>query len=98
MSEREQEVFLPEEVDEQIDEYLAPSPVNKQLLDTAAQDTIQALQHHFAPPDQDAALQRVWQRFEQKRTTMRRRDRAKPCATHQQERRYRMKQVNSRKE
>ena len=98
MVEREREVFLPEEVDEQIDEYLAPSPMNKQLLDTAAQDTIQALQRHFAPPEQDAALQRVWQRFEQKRTTMRKREPAKPRATPQQERRYRMKQVASRKE
>src|SRR5260370_26804312 len=98
MAEREQEVFLPEEVDEQIDEYLAPSPMNKQLLDTAAQDTIKALQRHFTPPEQDAALQRVWQRFEQRRTTMHKRERAKPRATPQQERRNRMKQVASRKE
>ena len=98
MAEREQEVFLPEEVDEQIDAYLVPSPMNKQSLDKSAQDAVQALQGHFAPPEQDAALQRVWQRFEQRRTTIRKRERAKPRATTQQERRYRMKQVASRKE
>src|SRR5579859_7045599 len=98
MEDHEQQVFLPEEVDEQIDEYLAPSPMKKQLLDTAARDTVQALQRHFAPPGQDAALQRVWQRFEQRRTTIRYREQAKPRATTQQERRYPMKQVASRKE
>ncbi len=82
MAEHEQNVFLPEEVDEQIGEY-----------HTAAQDTIQALQRHFAPAEQDAALQRVWQRFEQRRTTMHKHERAQPRATPQQERRYRMKQV-----
>jgi len=92
MAEREQEVFLPQEVDEQIDEYLAPSPLHKQSLDPAAQDTVQALQRHFAPAEQDAALQRVWQRFEQRRATLRPRERAQPRATAQQERRDRMKQ------
>jgi outer membrane protein assembly factor BamB len=92
MAEHEQEVFLPEEVDEQIGEYLAPSPLNKQSLDTSAQNTVQALQRHFAPAEQDAALQRVWQRFEQRRTTMHKHERAQPRVTAQQERRYRMKQ------
>jgi outer membrane protein assembly factor BamB len=93
MAEHEQEVFLPEEVDEQIGEYLAPPSLNKQSLDTSAQNTVQALQRHFAPAEQDAALQRVWQRFEQQRATLRSRERAQPRVTAQQERRYRMKQV-----
>ena len=92
MAEHEQNVFLPEEVDEQIGEYLAPSPPNKQSLDTSAQNTVQALQRHFAPAEQDAALQRVWQRFEQRRATLRDRERAQPRVTAQQERRDRMKQ------
>jgi ribosomal protein L27 len=92
MAEREQEVFLPEEVDEQIGEYLAPSPLNKQSLDTAARDTIQALQRHFAPAEQDAALRRVWRRFEQRQTTTHKHERAQPRVTAQQERRDRMKQ------
>lgn len=97
MAEREQEVFLPEEVDEQIDEYLAPSTTHTSL-DAVAQDTVQALQRHFAPTEQDAALQRVWQRFEHRRTTMRNLDRARLRATTQQKRRYRMKQLASREE
>jgi outer membrane protein assembly factor BamB len=97
MAEREQEIFLPEEVDEQIDEYLAPSTTNTSL-DAVAQHTVQALQHHFAPLEQDAALQRVWQRFEHRRTTMRNLDRARLRATPHQKRRYRMKQLTSREE
>jgi outer membrane protein assembly factor BamB len=97
MAEREQEIFLSEEVDEQIDEYLAPSTTNPSL-DAVAQHTVQELQRHFAPLEQDAALQRVWQRFEHRRTTMRSLDRARFRATTQQKRRYRMKQVTSREE
>jgi outer membrane protein assembly factor BamB len=93
MAEREQEVFLPEEVDEQIDEYLTPSTTNKQSLDMSAQETVRALQRHFAPPEQDTGLQRVWQRFEQQRTAIRSHVRADLLAIGQQERRYRMKQV-----
>ena len=93
MAEREQEVFLPKEVDEQIDEYLIPSTANQQLLDIPAQETVQALQRHFAPSQQDAGLERVWQRFEQQRARMHSRGRADFRAPGQQERRYRMKQV-----
>lgn len=91
MAEREQKVFLPEKVDEQIEAYLAPSEMHKQSLDTSAH-TVQALQRYFSPAEQDAALQRVWQRFAQQRATRRSSKQGQQHAPVQQERRHRVKQ------
>lgn len=71
MAEHEQEVFLPEEVDEQIEEHLASATTQKQPSATSAEQAVQALQHYFAPAEEDAALQRVWQRFEQQQAALR---------------------------
>src|SRR5258708_1062595 len=91
MAEREQNAFLPDEVDEQIEASLAPSEMQKQSLDASVQ-TVQALQRYFSPAEQDAALQRVWQRFAQQRTTRRTSSQGQQRAPVQQERRHRMKQ------
>src|SRR5258708_24802965 len=91
MAEREQNGCLPDEVDEQIEASLAPSEMQKQSLDASAQ-TVQALQRYFSPAEQDAALQRVWQRFAQQRTTRRTSSQGQQRAPVQQERRHRMKQ------
>ncbi|MEO6889892.1 MAG: PQQ-binding-like beta-propeller repeat protein [Ktedonobacteraceae bacterium] len=91
MAEHEQETFLPEEVDEQIEAYLASSDRQKPTLNPPAQ-TVQALQHYFAPVEQDAALQRVWQRFAQQRATRRTSSQGYGGTLIQQERRYPMKQ------
>ena len=91
MAEREQNAFLPDEVDEQIEASLAPSEMQKQSLDASAQ-TVQALQRYSSPAEQDATLQRVWQRFAQQRTTRRTSSQGQQRAPVQQERRHRMKQ------
>ncbi|MDQ2717101.1 MAG: PQQ-binding-like beta-propeller repeat protein, partial [Chloroflexota bacterium] len=91
MAEHEQETFLPEEVDEQIEAYLASSARQKQTLNPPAQ-TVQALQHYFAPAEQDAALRRVWQRFAQQRATRHTSSQGYVGTLVQQERRYPMKQ------
>lgn len=91
MVEREQNAFLPNEVDEQIEAYLAPFEMQKQSLDASAR-TVQALQRDFSPAEQDAALQRVWQRFAQQRATRHPGPQGQRHAPVQQKRRYRMKQ------
>lgn len=93
MAECEQKVFLPKEVDEQIEAYLASSEMNKQSLDASTQ-TVQAIQGYFSPTERDAALQRVWQRFAQQRATRLSSRQVQQPASVQRERRYHMKQGN----
>ena len=98
MAEHEQEVFLPEEVDEQIEEHLASATTQKQPSATSAEQAVQALQHYFAPAEEDAALQRVWQRFEQQQAALRKRKVEHPHTMTQPQRRYPMKQAFTYKE
>src|SRR5258708_29218482 len=91
MAEREQNGCLPDEVDEQIEASLAPSEMQKQSLDASAQ-TVQRMQRVFPPAEPDAALQPVWERFAQQRTTRRTSSQGQQRAPDQQERRHRMKQ------
>jgi outer membrane protein assembly factor BamB len=96
MAEHEREEFLSAEIDEQIDDYLAPPTTTNQARDIPAQDAVQALQRHFASSQQNAALQRVWQRFEQSRATKHTLEQARTLrTTTRQERRYRMKPILS---
>ncbi|QBD79606.1 hypothetical protein EPA93_27965 [Ktedonosporobacter rubrisoli] len=90
MAEHEQEVFLPQEIDEQIDEYLDNKFTEDGQLDRTAQAAVHALHRHFAPAEQDSALQRVWLRLEQTQMTQARQRRT--LALHPKGRRYRMLQ------
>ncbi|GHO52068.1 PQQ-binding-like beta-propeller repeat protein [Ktedonobacter robiniae] len=64
--------FHPQTVDKQIDAYLAGRSANGQESDRYAQASVHDVQAYFAPPEQDEALQRVWQRFAAQRTNLQR--------------------------
>lgn len=70
-NEEQRNVFLPAEIDEQIDDYLAATPASGDTLgDTSAQASVRDIQAYFAPPEQDEALNRVWQRFNEQRANI----------------------------
>lgn len=87
MEKNEQQIFLPEDVDEQIDDYLNLPEAQAQPEDVSA-FTVQALQRYFSATDQDATLQRVWQRFAQQRATRPISSRERKHASVQGEKRY----------
>lgn len=67
-NEEQQNFFHPAEIDEQIDDYLATTPTNGHTSDDIyAQTSVRDVQAYFAPPRQDEALNRVWQRFAEQR-------------------------------
>lgn len=70
-NEEQRNIFLPAEVDEQIDDYLATTPTSGHTPDDIyAQTSVRDVQAYFAPPRQDEALNRVWQRFAEQRANM----------------------------
>ncbi|GHO76350.1 hypothetical protein KSD_41210 [Ktedonobacter sp. SOSP1-85] len=64
--------FHPQTVDKQIDACLAGRSANGQASDRYAQASVRDVQAYFAPPEQDEALQRVWQRFAEQRANLQR--------------------------